>query len=177
MVSSGNLGRREFLALSALTTAATLLPNASLAAPTSESSGVSLRTIGDVQNGYGVALLFRGQVIARHHHGGEFSAVFQNSERSLEDRVNDWKATSWKGNPGRLTLTGEIQLANLRTTVVAHVDYEVINQHVVKKTIELRQADVFTVLYKLTNCLEPDVAHAHLWSFDHPECKGGLLHE
>ena len=177
MVSSGNLGRREFLALSALTTAATLLPNASLAAPNSESSGVSLRTIGDVQNGYGVALLFRGQVIARHHHGGEFSAVFQNSERSLEDRVNDWKATSWKGNPGRLTLTGEIQLANLRTTVVAHVDYEVINQHVVKKTIELRQADVFTVLYKLTNCLEPDVAHAHLWSFDHPECKGGLLHE
>ena len=61
MVSSGNLGRREFLALSALTTAATLLPNASLAAPTSESSGVSLRTIGDVQNGYGVALLFRGR--------------------------------------------------------------------------------------------------------------------
>jgi hypothetical protein len=177
MVTSVNLDRREFLALSALTTAATLLPNTSHAFPASESDGIALRVSGDLQNGYGVTLLFRGQVIARHHRGGEFSAVFQNSERSLEDRVDDWKATTWKGDSGRITLTGEMQLTNLRTTVVANVVYEVINRQVVKKTIQLRQADVFTLLYKLTNRLEPVAANTHLWSFDHPQCKGGPLHE
>ena len=177
MVSFGNLGRREFLALSALTTAATLLPNASHATPTSESDRIALRVTGDAKSGYGVAVLYRGQVIARHNDGGEFSADFQNSERSLEDRIDDWKATNWKGDPGRITLTGEIQLTNLRTTVVADVHFEVINQQVVKKTIQLRQADVSTLLYKLTNRLVPETAQTHLWSFDHPECKGGPLHE
>jgi len=177
MVSFGNLGRREFLALSAFTTAATLLPNASHATPTSESDRIALRVTGDAKSGYGVAVLYRGKMIARHHGGGEFSAVFQNSDRSLEDGVDDWKATKWKGNPGRITLSGEMQLTNLRTTVIADVLYEVINQQVVKKTIQLRQADVFTLLYKLTNRLEPEAVHTHLWSFDHPDCKGGALHE
>jgi hypothetical protein len=177
MVSFGNLGRREFLALSAFTTAATLLPNASHATPTSESDRIALRVTGDAKSGYGVAVLYRGKMIARHHGGGEFSAVFQNSDRSLEDGVDDWKATKWKGNPGGITLSGEMQLTNLRTTVIADVLYEVINQQVVKKTIQLRQADVFTLLYKLTNRLEPEAVHTHLWSFDHPDCKGGALHE
>ncbi len=177
MVTFGNLRRREFLALSALTTAATLLPNGLHATPSSESDGIAFRVTGDAQSGYGVAILYRGQVVARHHQGGEFSAVIQNSERSLEDRVDDWKAASWKGDRERITLTGEMHLANLRTTVVAIVQYEVINRQVVKKTIQLRQADMFTLLYKLTNRLEPETAHANLWSFDQADCKGGPLRE
>ena len=177
MVSFRSLDRREFIALSALTTAAALMPNASHGASISELDRIALRVIGDAKDGYGMAVLFQGQVIARHNQGGEFSVVFQNSERSLEDRVDDWKATSWKGDQRQITLTGEMQLSNLRTNVVANVRYEVINQHVVKKTIELRQPDVFTLHYKLTNRLEPETVQAHLWSFDHPDCKGGALHE
>jgi len=177
MTSFEYLDRRKFLALSALTTAATLLPNASHATPASESGSISLLVAGDAQSGYGVTILYRGQVIARHHKGGEFSAVFQDSERSLEDRIDDWKATSWKGDRTRITLTGEAHLSNLRTTVFADVQYEVINQQVVKKTIQLRQADMYVLLYQLTNRLEPEAAPAKLWSFDHPDCKGGPLHE
>ena len=70
-----------------------------------------------------------------------------------------------------------MKLANLRTTVVADVHYEVINQQVIKKTIQLHQADMFTLLYQLTNRLEPEAANAKLWSFDHLDCKGGPLHE
>jgi hypothetical protein len=177
MVSFGNLDRREFLALSAITTAASLIPNAPHATQISEFDPIALRATGDPQTGYGVAILYRGQVIARHHQGGEFSAVFQNSERSLEDRVNDWKATLWSGDRRRITLTGAMKLANLRTTVVADVHYEVINQQVIKKTIQLHQVDMFTLLYQLTNRLEPEAAPAKLWSFDHLDCKGGPLHE
>jgi len=177
MVSFGNFDRREFLALSALTTAASLLPKQLHATPTSESDGIALRITGDAQSGYGVAIFYRGEAIARHQLGGEFSAVFQNGERSLEDRVDNWKATTWKGDGTRIALTGPITLSNLRTTVFAQVHYEVINQQVVKKTIQLQQADMYTLLYQLTNRLEPENAPAKLWSFDHPDCKGGALHE
>ena len=177
MVTFGELDRREFLILSALTTAATLLPESLRATIPTESGPVSLQVTGDAQSGYGVTILYRGQAIARHHAGGEFSAIFQNSERSLEDRTDDWKAASWSGDQTRINLTGEMQLTNLRTTVFVDVMYEVMPSQVVKKTIQLRQTDMFTLLYQLVNRLEPEAAPAKLWSFDHADCKGGALHE
>jgi hypothetical protein len=50
---------------------------------------------------------------------------------------------------------GEMQLPNLRTTVFADVRYEVINRQVVKKTIQLRQADMFVLLYELPIAWSP----------------------
>ena len=111
------LDRREFLTLSALTTAATLLPESLHAEKPSDSDLVSLQVAGDSHRGYGVKILYRGHSIARHNHGGEFSGIFQNSERSLGDRVDDWKAASWSRDRTQITLTGEMQLDNLRATV------------------------------------------------------------
>ena len=68
--------------------------------------GLTLTVIGDAEQSYGVTLLFNGQAVVRHDAGGEFSAVFQNEERSVEDRVNNWKATSWAGDATRVTLDG-----------------------------------------------------------------------
>jgi hypothetical protein len=177
MVTFGRLDRREFISLSALTAAATLLPQSAHATLSSESGPVSLQVSGDAQSGYGVAILYRGQAIARHHHGGEFSAVFQNSERSLEDRADDWKAVSWTGDRTRVNLIGEMHLANLRTTVFVEVSYQVLPSQVVKKTIQLRQEDMFTLFYQISNRLESEAAPAKLWSFDHADCKGGALRE
>src|ERR1039458_7206717 len=108
MVSNKDLDRREFLCLSALAAAAIVLPDSLHATPSSESGLVTLQVIGDPQQGFGVTILYRGQAIARHHQGGEFSAVFQNSERSLEDRTDNWKATAWTGNPTPETLSSRI---------------------------------------------------------------------
>jgi hypothetical protein len=177
MVILGKLDRREFLTLSTLTTAATVLPESLHALEPSESRLVSLKATGDAQRGYGVSILYRGHAIARHHQGGELSAIFQNSERSLEDRVDDWKAESWSGDRTRITLSGEMHLKSLRTTVFVEVRYEVLPSQVVKKTIQLRQADMFTLLYQVTNRLEPETPPSKLWSFDHADCKGGALHE
>lgn len=177
MVRKKELDRREFLSLSALGTAALLLPDTLHAAPSFEPGAVSLHVTGDAQHGYAVDILYRGKSIARHHDGGEFSAIFQNSDRSLEDRIDDWTATAWSGDRTRVKLTGEAQLKNLRTTVTADVTYEILPLQMVKKTIQLRQADIFTLFYQITNRLEPVEAPAKLWSFDHADCRGGSLHE
>ncbi|MDQ2842902.1 MAG: hypothetical protein M3Y72_18065 [Acidobacteriota bacterium] len=177
MPSLEELDRRDFLTLSALATAAGLLPASLHAAEPVEPGLVTLKVTGDAQHGYGVTHLYRGQRIARHRQGGQFSATFRNSERSLEDKVDHWKATLWSGDAKQIKLTGKMELTNLRTTVFVDVGYEVTPSQVVKKTIQLRQADMFTLLYQLTHCLEPEDEQAKLWSFDHADCKGGSLHE
>jgi hypothetical protein len=139
--------------------------------------GLSLKVTGASPEGYSVTLLFNGRPLARHNRGGEFSACFQNEERSTEDRVTDWKAASWSGNSTHVVLDGECRLKNLNTTVFARVDYELVTPHVVRKKIRLQQADMFMLFYQLSNRLEPVESPAKFWSFDRSHWKGGPLHE
>ena len=94
----------------------------SAASGSPEARGLTLKVSGDLTSGYGAVLLFNGRPILRHNQGGEFSAVFQNEEHSVEDRVNDWKAFSWTGDATHVTLEGECKLKNLNATVFVHVD-------------------------------------------------------
>ena len=146
-------------------------------ATVSGTDGLTLKVTGDARKGYGVALLFNGQPILQHNQGGEFSAVFQNEERSLEDRVDDWKATSWTGDAKHLVLSGECKLVNLNTTVFVNVEYEQITPRVVRKKIRLRQSDMFLLFYQLSNRLEPQESPAKMWSFNELDWRGGTLHE
>ncbi len=151
---------------------------AGLAPDHNDSPGsVSLKTAGDHKQGYRVALLFNGEEFSQSARDGEFSARFQNEERSVEDRVTDWKATSWSGDATRITLQGECSLKNLNVTVYAAVEYEVVAPLVVRKRIRLQQDDMFLLFYQLSNRLEPAGIPTKFWSFDQVDCKGGPLHE
>ena len=138
---------------------------------------LALDVTGNPRDGYGVVLLFKGEPFAGHNKEGEFSAVFQNEERSVGDRVNGWKGTSWDGNSTHVVLNGECRLENLNTTVFAHVDYEVVTPHVVRKKIRLRQDDMYMLFYHLSNRLEAQESPTRFWSFDQWDCKGGPLRE
>ena len=142
-----------------------------------QSDGLALKIEGDPKGGYSVSLLLNGEPFARNDRSGEFSGCFQNEERSLEDRVNAWRATSWNGNAKHLVLDGECRLKSLNTTVFARVDYEVVTPHVVRKKIRLEQADMFMLFYQVSNRLEPVEKPAKFWSFDQLNWKGGPLHE
>jgi len=89
---------------------------------------------GDREQGYGVEILFQRQKVARHKGGGEFSTVFQSADRSLEDRVENWRASSWTGNPSHVYLQGICKLPNLNTTVSIKVEYEAVAAKVGRKT-------------------------------------------
>lgn len=134
--------------------------------------GLSLAVTGDAKKGFSVKVLHDGQAIAEHKRGGEFSAYFQNEERSVEDRVASWRATSWTGNPRWVTLRGECKLQNLNTTVYTQVDYEVVTPQVVRKKIRLQQADMFMLHYQLSNRLEAIEKPAKFWSFDQADWLG-----
>src|ERR1700736_1197255 len=164
--------RRRFIqkslkgGLAASLTSASGLAIASGGKPSTDIFGLSLSVTGDAQKGFYVTVLHHGQAIALHNKGGEFSAYFQNEERSVEDRVASWKATSWTGDSAHLTLRGECKLGNLNTTVYAQVDYTVVAPHVIRKKIRLQQSDMFMLHYQLSNRLEAVEEPAKFWSFD-----------
>ena len=182
-VASREMSRRQFLEASVAGTLvtgmgwATELHGIAADGPTSGISGISLKVSGDDKWGYGVTILYRGQPVAQHNGGGEFSAVFQNGERSLEDRIENWKAASWSGNATHVVLEGEGKLKNSNATILVQVEYDAVDAHVVRKRIRLRQADMFLLFYLVKNRLEPMDSQAKLWSFDQPDCQGGPLRE
>lgn len=186
----GEISRREFLertvagsfvagwGLAAIPPEAHAKPQNAEQRAVGETNGrMSLKVVGDEKQGYGVAILHGGRIVARHNEGGEFSAVFQNGERSLEDRITNWKANSWTGDSTHVTLHGECKLEKTNATVFAQVDYDVIDSRVVRKRIRFQQADMFLLFYQLTNRLEPVAPPAKFWSFDQTDCRGGRLRE
>ena len=75
----------------------------------SRDAKVSLRASGDRGQGYQAVILLDCQPVAQSGEG-EFSAVFQNSDRSLEQRVENWRAASCTGTDDHLLLGGECEL-------------------------------------------------------------------
>lgn len=173
--------RRQFLKSSI---AGTLAANVALDAemltartPTviSGTQDLTLKVSGDDEQGYGVTILFKGHPVARHK--GEFSAVFQNGERSLKDITTNWKASTWTGNAASVSLRGPCKLPNLNATVFVQVDYDVVTPSVVRKRMRFRQADMYMLFYQVSHRLEPLESPAKFWSFNQTDCQGGALHE
>src|SRR5512132_4414579 len=99
-MTSSRVTRRQFILSSVATTVAGLaVQRAHSTDPYSPQpqSRVTFEVKGDEERGYGAEILFAGQRVARHKNGGEFSAIFQNDDRSLEDRIENWRASSWSG--------------------------------------------------------------------------------
>src|SRR6266567_5850516 len=102
------ISRRQFIASSAATGIAGMVlgRNGSAATGIRPLDGkVSLRASGDARRGYQAVIFFGGQPVAQSGEG-EFSAVFQNTDRSLEQRVESWRATSCTGTDDHLLLEG-----------------------------------------------------------------------
>ena len=173
------ISRRQFIASSAATRLAEILPQGALwnAAQHSSTGRVSLEAVGDTHSGYRALILFVGRPVVQHSGEGELSAVFHNADRSLEDRVQHWRASSCTESADRLHLAGDCRLPNLKATIFVQVEYQLVAPRVVRKQIWLHQADIYDLFYQVTNSLEPFEPPASFWSFNQLNCKGGPLHE
>jgi len=171
--------RRQFIAVSAATVLAGILPQKAFGNEVDAPSDrpVDLKAVGDARSGYHAVILFNGRPVARHTGEGEFSAVFQNADRSLEDRVQTWRASSYSGSENRLLLEGDCKLPNLKATIAVEVEYQLVASRVVRKQIRLHQADIDDLLHQVRNSMEPFEPPASFWSFNQLQCKGGPLRE
>jgi hypothetical protein len=151
------ISRRQFIATSAAAGLARMVEghDSSVCAQVrSSNQDLTLAPTGNAQQGYGAAIQFRGKPIARHNDGGEFSAVFQNSDRSVQDQIENWRADSYEGTADHLLLKGKCELHNLKATVFAEVQYQAAAPYVIRKRIRFHQVDVYDLFFQVS-CLEP----------------------
>jgi len=174
------ISRRQFIATTAAASLARMVEghdSSFRAQVRSSNQDLTLAPAGNAQQGYGSVIHFRGKPIARHNDGGEFSAVFQNADRSLQDQIRNWRADSCEGAADQLLLKGKCKLPNLNATVLVEVQYQAVAPQIIRKRIRLHQIDVYDLLFQVSNSLEPFEAPASFWSFDQANCKGGALRE
>lgn len=148
------VSRRQFIASStAAGLAGVILPQGAfgIEAGHSPSGRVSVKATGDARSGYQAIILFSGRPIARHRGEGEFSAVFHNSDHSIEDRVDHWRAASYTESEEGLLLEGNCKLPNSNANIFVKVEYKILTPHIVRKKIHLHQTDMYGVLYLITN--------------------------
>lgn len=174
------VSRRRFIASSAAAgLAGVVLPHGAFGVDSgySPDGRVNVKAAGDDRSGHNAIILFSGQPIARHMGEGEFSAVFHNSDHSVEDRIDHWRAASYTESAGVLLLEGNCKLLNLNANVLVQVEYKILSPQIVRKKIRFHQADMYDLLYQVTNALEPFDPPASFWSFSELNCKGGPLRE
>ncbi len=177
--SDFRIDRRTFLTLSTCAALGSYLPM-SHAQRVSDGgdllSSLTLKAQGDAAHGYVVVIFYRGAPLTSKY-PGELNAVFQNEDRSLEDRIQNWKAASWSGDEKQIVLSGDVYLPNLNATIRMDVSYQVVSSNVVRKTIRIRQSDMFLLWFQCSNTVQPQDRPAKFWSFDQVDCRGGALRE
>lgn len=140
-------------------------------------SELTMKVAGDSINGYSVNLFYGKTPVASSHQLGELSLYAENEDHSIGETVSNWKATSVLQSGQTITLTGTVQLSSLETDLFLTVTYEIINQQVVEKRIELLQTTIPLLFYAVSTALQATVPPSRFWSFDDADHQGGVAHE
>lgn len=140
-------------------------------------AGFELQVAGDPMAGYHVVILHNGRKVARHNHGGEFSVVFENGDRSIRCAIDNWRAQAWTGFSKQIDLMGKVRIEELETDVSVTVRYSVVNESVISKRISISQSNASFLYYSINNRLETIEEPKSYWSFGQQNCSRGAVYD
>ena len=108
------------------------------------------------------AILYGNDVVATGEAIGEFSATFESTSHEFVDTIANWKAPSdgheLSPDGKTLTLTGNFHLNTICGDVEAVVNYTVINNHVIRKTISFRHIQGPELFYSVDSFIASEQA-------------------
>lgn len=139
------------------------------------SQPLHLRITGDTIQGFLVNIYDDNQLLVANTE--EFSIRFFNTDGSTVTPSLAWKGARYEGSDSMITLTRDSYLPDLDARFSVSVHYEVINPHVVKKTIQLFQPSMPDMYYILKLTSRPAVKPLKYLTFEHDNFPGGLVHE
>jgi hypothetical protein len=136
---------------------------------------VSLRVSGDSVSGYHVDIYNGDHLIVTNNE--EFILQLSNRDLSTRLLVPPWKGSSWSSNDTSITLMADSYIPLLDANLSASVIYTVINENLVKKTVELFQPSMPGMLYTLTETARPAQLPVKYVTFEYDNFPGGFVHE
>ncbi|WP_051538813.1 hypothetical protein [Prolixibacter bellariivorans] len=144
------------------------------AAPVS-GQNLRLKVEGTPQQGYGVALYDGNQKLLKD--AGAFSLHLSNLDLTSDTTFNEWRGASWTGNDSVVVLQKETYMKALDSKLTAKVTYQIVNPHIVKKTVELLQPSMLSMYYILRENNVPAQQPKKYVTFEQDNFPGGFIHE
>jgi len=136
-----------------------------------------LKLKGDSTSGFYVDLYYGSIPVSTQQKNGELNLIVENEDYSIREYVNNWKATKAIQQGNTITLSGVAKLPKLEADIHISAIYEIVNNQVVEKRIELLQTNLSLLYYSINTSLNVNEKPSRFWSFDNADNKGGVVHE
>ena len=141
----------------------------------SSSQNINLKVVGDDIQGYHVAIYNGNQLLVKNTE--EFSLEMANFDLSEKVTIAGWKGAKWKAEGKMVQLTRDSYISELDLNISITVTYEVVNNNVVKKSIDLFQSGMPSLYYTLSETSRPAQTPSKYVTFEHDNFPGGFAHE
>ncbi|MFT7231812.1 MAG: hypothetical protein ACI8TA_001025 [Cyclobacteriaceae bacterium] len=142
---------------------------------TAWSQNLSLKVAGNVDQGFSVDIYNDSQILVKNTE--EFALRLANLDLSEIIELPTWKGSQWSGDKNKIQLSKESYVAELDLNLNITVTYEVINQNVIKKRIDLFQSGMPSLYYTLEETAKPALAPKKYVTFEYDNFPGGFAHE
>jgi len=136
---------------------------------------LSLKILGNEQDGFTVGVNHKGNLLLNNTE--EFSLHLSNLDLSTTADLPYWTGEKWSGNEEKITLSRGLYIPEFDANLSASVTYEVINDHLIKKTVELFQPSMPDMYYMLQQTARPAKKPKRYVTFEYDNFPGGFVHE
>ena len=136
---------------------------------------LSLKIAGDEKEGYHVKIYNDQHLLVTNTE--EFSIQLFNNDLSTVANFPQWKGQSWNGNAKKITLIRDAYIKEFDANLYVSVTYQVLNDTIIKKTIELMQPSMPGMLYILQQTARPAEKPNRYVTFEYDSFPGGMVHE
>ncbi len=139
------------------------------------SQNINLKVVGNTDQGFSVDIYSGSQLLI--HNTEELSLKAANLDLSEISEIAAWKGSEWTGNENLVKLSRETYLSDFDLNIFITVTYQVINQHVIKKTVDLFQSGMPTLYFTIKETSKPAETPSKYVTFEHDNFPGGFSHE
>ena len=139
-----------------------------------KSQELHLKVAGDSSRGFQVNIYDGDRLLVSNTE--EFSLRLANTDLSTTANLS-WKGQKWTGNNNHIILTRDSYIPEFDADLSVSVDYEIVNQHTIKKTIRLFQPSMPDMYYILDESSRPAQKPRKYVSFEYDSFPGGFIHE
>jgi hypothetical protein len=138
---------------------------------------LNLKIKGDSVSGFYLDVFYGDIPVSTQDKTGELNLFVENEDHSIREYVKDWKAVKAVRDENTIILSGVVKLPKLETDLSITVIYEIVNNQVVEKRIELLQTNMSLLYYSVNTSLYSNENPSRFWSFDNADNRGGIAHE
>ncbi len=139
------------------------------------SQNLNLKVAGDIENGFKVDIYSEDQLLINNTE--EFSLIMANLDLSETAKIEAWKGSKWTSDGNKVILTRNTYLSEFDLNLSVSVTYQVINQNVIKKSVDLFQTGMPSLFYTIEETAKPAEIPLKFITFEHDDFPGGFVHE